>query len=174
MVIRRCPRCHATGDDQYGFCIRCGYEFPKLDISANNCPLCNYPNPEEADYCVKCGSPLIFKQQLENNESALNPIIIQKAVSENAQAYNGKPTSRLLILLGYIFSILGGLIGLIIAIYLITRKDPVAKRHGRIQLLIFVFYLIILLILILTGTVTVDTLMKYSEMNLANVTNLTL
>ena len=142
MVIRRCPKCHTTGDD------RCGYEFPELDISANNCPLCNYPNPEEADYCVKCGSPLIFKQQNENNESALNPIIIQKTVAENAQAYTGKPTSRLLILLGYIFSILGGLIGLIIAIYLITRKDPVAKKHGRIQLLIFVFYLIILLVLI--------------------------
>lgn len=174
MVIRRCPKCHTTGDDRYGFCIKCGYEFPELDISANNCPLCNYPNPEEADYCVKCGSPLIFKQQNENNESALNPIIIQKTVAENAQAYTGKPTSRLLILLGYIFSILGGLIGLIIAIYLITRKDPVAKKHGRIQLLIFVFYLIILLALILTGTVSVDTLMKYGELNLANITNRTL
>ena len=173
MVVRRCPRCHATGDDQYGFCIRCGYEFPKLEVDANTCPLCNYSNPDEADYCVKCGSPLIFKQDFDN-QSSLNPIIIQRKVSEDAQSYNGPRTSRIVILLGYIFSILGGLLGLIIAIYLITRKDPVAKKHGRIQLLIFIFYLVLLLILLLTGTINSDTIMQYSQLNLANLTNLTL
>ena len=173
MVIRRCPRCHATGDDQYGFCIKCGYEFPKLEVDANTCPLCNYSNPDEADYCVKCGSPLIFKQDFDN-QSSLNPIIIQREVSEDAQSYNGPRTSRIVILLGYIFSILGGLLGLIIAIYLITRKDPVAKKHGRIQLLIFIFYLVLLLILLLTGTINSDTLMQYSQLNLANLTNQTL
>ena len=173
MVVRRCPRCHATGDDQYGFCIRCGYEFPKLEVDANTCPLCNYSNPDEADYCVKCGSPLIFKQDFDN-QSSLNPIIIQRNISEDAQSYNGPRTSRIVILLGYIFSILGGLLGLIIAIYLITRKDPVAKKHGRIQLLIFIFYLVLLLILLLTGNITSDTLMQYSQLNLANLTNLTL
>ena len=99
---------------------------------------------------------------------------IQRKVSEDAQSYNGPRTSRIVILLGYIFSILGGLLGLIIAIYLITRKDPVAKKHGRIQLLIFIFYLILLLILLLTGNITSDTLMQYSQLNLANLTNLTL
>ena len=174
MVIRRCPKCHSNSDDKYGFCIKCGYEFPELNVEANTCPLCNYSNPDEADYCVKCGSPLIFKQQFNNNESSLNPIIIQRKISDDGLDYNGPRTSRILILLGYIFSILGGLIGLIIAIYLVTRKDPVAKRHGRIQLLIFVFYLIILLILILTGAVTTDTLMQYSQMEMGNLTNLTL
>ena len=29
-MIRRCPQCGATGDDVYGFCIKCGYEFPKI------------------------------------------------------------------------------------------------------------------------------------------------
>ena len=66
MVIRRCPKCHTTSDDQYGFCIKCGYEFPELEVDANTCPLCNYSNPEEAEYCVKCGSPLIFKEQFED------------------------------------------------------------------------------------------------------------
>lgn len=173
MVVRRCPRCHATCDDQYGFCIRCGYEFPKLEVDDNTCPLCNYSNPDEADYCVKCGSPLIFKQDFDN-QSSLNPIIIQRNISDNAQSYNGPRTSRIVILLGYIFSILGGLLGLIIAIYLITRKDPVAKRHGRIQLLIFIFYLVLLLILLLTGTINSDTIMQYSQLNLANLTNQTL
>lgn len=173
MVVRRCPRCHTTCDDQYGFCIRCGYEFPKLEVDDNTCPLCNYSNPDEADYCVKCGSPLIFKQDFDN-QSSLNPIIIQRNISDNAQSYNGPRTSRIVILLGYIFSILGGLLGLIIAIYLITRKDPVAKRHGRIQLLIFIFYLVLLLILLLTGTINSDTIMQYSQLNLANLTNQTL
>lgn len=39
-----------------------------------------------------------------------------------------KPTSKIIIILGYIFSLLGGLIGVILAIYLATRKDPVAKN----------------------------------------------
>ena len=30
MTIRRCPQCGATTDDVYGFCIKCGYEFPKI------------------------------------------------------------------------------------------------------------------------------------------------
>ena len=64
MVMRRCTQCHTTSDDQYGFCIKCGYEFPKLEDVANVCPLCNYPNPDEAEYCVKCGTPLIFKNQM--------------------------------------------------------------------------------------------------------------
>lgn len=172
MVIRRCPQCHTTSDDQYGFCIKCGHEFPKMEDVANVCPLCNYSNPDEAEYCVKCGTPLIFKNQMENTESSLNPIVIKREISMDAERIRNTPhTSRILIALGYIFSILGGLLGLIIAIYLITRKDPVAKKHGRVQLGIFIFYLVLLLILILTGTINSEMLMQYSQMNLTNITN---
>lgn len=177
MTIRRCPKCHTTSDDQYGFCIKCGYEFPKIDTTNNICPLCNYSNPEEADYCVKCGTPLIFKNQFEDSETSLNPIIIKRKVSQDAHDINAPHTNRLLILLGYVFSILGGIIGLIIAIYLATRKDPVAKRHGRIQLGIFIFYLLLISILIITGSLTLESLNQYDQMlsgNLSNITNLTL
>jgi hypothetical protein len=174
MVVRRCPQCHTSCDDRYGFCIKCGYEFPKFEATANTCPLCNHENPDEADFCVKCGSPLIFKAQFENASSSINQKNIRNETIYNAPDMNPPHTSRILIVLGYIFSILGGLLGLIIAIYLTTRKDPVAKRHGRIQLVIFIFYLILLLILILTGTVTTDTLMQYSQMQFGNLTNLTL
>lgn len=174
MVVRRCPQCHTTGDDQYGFCIKCGYEFPKVENSPYICPLCGYENPEEADFCVKCGSPLIFKQHIETSESSFGPIIIQKRVTRDEENVPTSSTSRILIVLGYIFSILGGLLGLIIAIYLITRKDPVAKKHGRNQLLIFVFYLVLLLVLILTGAISEEMLMQYSKMNFNNLTNLTL
>ena len=173
MVMRRCPKCHSTGDDQYGFCIKCGYEYPKMEATPNTCPLCGYENPDEADYCVKCGSPLIFKNQGDNPNNPINPIIIRR-IPDNPQDVESGTTSKIIIIFGYLFSILGGLLGIIIAIYLVTRRDPVAKKHGRIQLAIFVFYLVLILIFILTGAISTDTLMQYSQMNLTNLTNVTL
>lgn len=173
MVMRRCPKCHSTGDDQYGFCIKCGYEYPKIEATEDTCPFCGYENPEEAEYCVKCGSPLIFKNHGDNPDNPISPIVIRR-ISNDPQDMEVGKTSRILILFGYIFSILGGLLGLIIAIYLVSRKDPVAKKHGRIQLAIFIFYLVLILILILTGVISTDNLMQYSQMNLTNLTNMTL
>lgn len=175
MVVRRCPQCHTTGDDQYGFCIKCGYEFSKAENTGNICPVCNFPNPDEADYCVKCGTPLLKIHYMPGEGNGLNPIIVRRRVIGEPVQGEVPHTSRLLIILGYIFSILGGLIGLIIALYLITRRDPVAKKHGTIQLGIFVFYLILILIFILTGAITTDTLIQYTQMTgLENLTNMTL
>ena len=170
MVLRRCPQCHSTTDDIYGFCIKCGYEFPKIETNPNACPLCKYPNPDEADYCVKCGTPLIFKTQFEEKPNTANPIIIQKEVHKDTPEYNEHKTSGLLIFLGYVFSILGGLIGLIIAIYLSTRKDPNARKHGHIQLAIFVFYVLIIAILFATGNVPSETIATYKQILHGNVT----
>ena len=105
-MIRRCPQCGSASDDMYGFCIKCGYEFPKIESNADTCPLCGFQNPEEADYCVKCGTPLVFKKQFQGDaNSNFNPIIIKKEVSNNAEKYRQSRTSRWLILFGYIFSI---------------------------------------------------------------------
>ena len=78
MVLRKCPKCGTTTDDIYGFCIKCGYEFPKIEKDGSTCPLCGFSNPDEADFCVKCGTPLIFKSQFDKNHDNLNPIIIKK------------------------------------------------------------------------------------------------
>lgn len=172
MVLRRCPQCGSTSDDQYGFCIKCGYEFPKITISKNACPLCGYANPDEADYCVKCGTPLLFKNQPDENQSSLNPIVIKKEVVPDASQFKTQRTSRILIALGYIFSILGGILGLIIAIYLSTRKDPVAKRHGHIQLAIFVFYVVLIIILYATGNIPADIMTEYKQLLAGNFTML--
>lgn len=172
MVLRRCPQCGSTSDDQYGFCIKCGYEFPKISISKNACPLCGYANPDEADYCVKCGTPLLFKNQPDENQSSLNPIVIKKEVVPDASQFKTQRTSRILIALGYIFSILGGILGLIIAIYLSTRKDPVAKRHGHIQLAIFVFYVVLIIILYATGNIPADLMTEYKQLFAGNFTML--
>ena len=165
MVFRRCPQCGSTSDDAYGFCIKCGYEFPKIDPQEQTCPLCGFKNPDEADYCVKCGTPLLFKNQMENN-SVINPVVIEKPQSDVHK------TSRLLILLGYLFSILGGIIGLIIAIYLSTRKDPVARRHGHIQLAIFAFYVAIIAIMYATGNISPTIISDYQQLLAGNFSSL--
>lgn len=171
-MIRRCPQCGTATDDMYGFCIKCGYEFPKIEAGENACPLCGYPNPDEADYCVKCGTPLLFKSQFEGNHTALNPIVIKKEVASNANNYRSGGTHRWLIIFGYIFSILGGILGLIIAIYLSTRKDPVARRHGHIQLAIFVFYIALILILYATGNIPADAISQYQQLLAGNMTSI--
>lgn len=172
-MIRRCPQCGTASDDMYGFCIKCGHEFPKIESEAGTCPLCGYKNPEEADFCVKCGTPLVFKQQFKGDpDSELNPIVIKKEISRNAENYRQHQTSRWLILFGYIFSILGGILGLIIAIYLSTRKDPIARRHGHIQLAIFVFYLAIILILFATGNIPADVMTQYKQLLSGNLTSI--
>lgn len=59
-----------------------------------------------------------------------------------------KKSYTLTIVLGYIFSVLGGLIGLILAIYNVTRDDESAKLHGKIQLIIFVVWIIIIAMMV--------------------------
>lgn len=172
-MIRRCPQCGSASDDMYGFCIKCGYEFPKIESNADTCPLCGFQNPEEADYCVKCGTLLVFKKQFQGDaNSNLNPIIIKKEVSSNAENYRQSGTSRWLILFGYIFSILGGILGLIIAIYLSTRKDPVARKHGHIQLAIFAFYIVLIAILYATGNMPQDAVSQYQQLLAGNITRI--
>lgn len=170
-MIRRCPQCGTASDDVYGFCIKCGYEYPEIPKDKNACPLCGYPNPDEADYCVKCGTPLLFKSQFEGAHNSLNPIVIQKEVVRPEQTNVGR-TSRIWIVLGYFFSILGSIIGLIIALYLITRKDPVAKKHGYIQIAIVMFYLIILAILFATGSIPPEIINEYSQLLAGNFTSI--
>ncbi len=154
MVIRRCPKCGNTNDDQYGFCIKCGYEFPEIDPEANNCPLCGFENPKEAVFCVKCGTSLIFNQNQDQK-----PIIIKytnNSTNTNTKIKSDyKPTSKGLIILGYFFSIFfDGIPGLLIGIYIVTRKDPYAKIHGYIQIVISAINLISTL-LIVTGIITI-------------------
>lgn len=172
-MIRRCPQCGTTTDDMYGFCIKCGHEFPKIEAEGNICPLCQYPNPDEADYCVKCGTPLIFKKQFEGDpNSAMKPIVIKKEVIRDAQQYKANKTSKWLIIFGYVFSILGGILGLIIAIYLSTRKDPNARKHGHIQLAIFAFYIMLIAIMFATGNMPADAISQYQQMLAGNFTSI--
>ena len=172
-MIRRCPQCGTAADDKYGFCYKCGYEFPKIEVDPDTCQSCGFHNPPEADYCVKCGAPLVFKQQFEKTSTTnLGPIVIQKEVVQRPPEQRQNRTSRWLILFGYIFSILGGVIGLIIAIYLSTRKDPVARKHGHSQLAIFIFYIALILILYATGNIPADAIAQYKQILSGNFTRI--
>lgn len=172
-MIRRCPQCGSTTDDVYGFCIKCGREFPKNEIGGDKCPLCGFKNPEEADYCVKCGTPLLFKKQFEQTSTrSFGPIVIEKHAAKPVPTASRQKTSQWLIIFGYIFSILGGLLGLIIAIYLSTRKDPNARKHGHIQLAIFGFYILLILIFYFTGNIPADALTQYKQMLAGNFTSI--
>ena len=167
-MIRRCPQCGTASDDMYGFCIKCGYEFQEIPQGENTCPLCGFPNPDEADFCVKCGTPLLFKGQFENANNNINPIIIKKQIGNTTP--NKPHTSRFIIALGYLFTILGSIIGLIFAIYLITRKDPVARKHGIIQLVIIIFYVALIAALIATGIITPEMINRYGNLTFGNFT----
>ena len=170
MVLRRCPQCGTASDDIYGFCIKCGYEFPKIEHDPSTCPLCGFNNPDEADFCVKCGTPLLFKNQNENGEF-ISPIVIKRTAAEQPVPQQKSGFSRIIVFLGYLFSILGGLLGLIIAIYLITRKDPSMKKHGYIQLAIFGFYLLVIAILFATGNIPADAIANYQQLLSGNFTS---
>ncbi len=165
MVIRRCPQCGTTSDDQYGFCYKCGFEFQKIKTNVNQCPLCGFENPDEADYCVKCGSPLIFKSQFQENNPEIKPIVIKKSTTTSASGW-----MKWLIVFGYLFSILGGLLGFIIAIYLVTRKDPSVRKHGVVQLAILLFYIILIAILYATGVIPPETVSNYRQLLAGNLT----
>ena len=170
MVLRRCSQCGSTGDDIYGFYIKCGWEFPKVKSGEHFCPLCGYQNPDEADFCVKCGTPLLFKSQFEKDNAAFNPVIIKKTVSLGSGSSQYDSMTKWLIIFGYLFSILGGLLGLIIAIYLITRKNPNVRKHGIIQLAIFGFYIALIAILYATGNIPADAFTNYQQLILGNFT----
>ena len=97
----------------------------------------------------------------------------KKEISKNSMKQEEyKPTSKIIIILGYIFSLLGGLIGVILAIYLATRKDPVAKKHGYIQLTILVLYGILILTLYLTGNLDLTAIDNATQMLSNNLTGI--
>ncbi|MCL2157595.1 MAG: zinc ribbon domain-containing protein [Methanobrevibacter sp.] len=56
-------------------------------------------------------------------------------------------THTLAIVLGYIFSFLGGLLGVVIAIYLLTRNNKDAKTHGIIMIFLNIIMTIVWLMI---------------------------
>lgn len=86
------------------------------------CPSCGEELPDGANFCKSCGSKINSVPRAENPQRP---------------AYDESHT--LAIVLGYLFAILIPLIGIIIAIYLLTRKNSSsASKHGKYILIVAV------------------------------------
>lgn len=70
---------------------------------------------------------------MEDENNDVMAVNVDEDVNVNEPAEN---KHTLAIILGYVFSALGGLIGLIFSIYLQSRQNPNAVMHGRIQMCI--------------------------------------
>ena len=53
-----------------------------------------------------------------------------------------------------------------------VRKDPVARKHGHIQLAIFVFYIALIAVLYATGNIPADAISQYKQILSGNFTRI--
>ena len=73
-----------------------------------------------------------------------------------------------MIIIGYLFAILGSVLGFIFAFYLITRKDSNARKHGIVQLIVLIAEFGLIGFLIFTGQMDPNIIL-----NPFNTTNMT-
>ena len=89
------------------------------------------------------------------------------------QLSSKKNNYTLLIVIGYIFAILGSVLGFIFAIYLLTRKDANAKRHGLIQLVLLILEFILVGVLIYTGQMDPNIILNpFNTTQMTNMSNI--
>ena len=143
------------------------------------CPNCGKINDGSTDFCIYCGT-IYEEYNAEDDDSNIffiptrsgkrqevkfNPM--PEKIKEKKQSYT------IMILIGYIFAILGSVLGFIFAFYLITRKDSTAKKHGIIQLVLLIIEFGIFGFLILTGQIDPNILLNpFNTTQMANMTNM--
>lgn len=155
-----CFKCGKKNESGSKFCEDCGSSLAENtdrenELSSKNCPNCGKNVVLQSKFCDSCGNPLI--------EGIVKPKTICKfcgsEIPTGAQKcmrcgewvdkkvedsrYNG------IIAVGYIFTLLGGWIGFIIALYLITRDNKKARKNGYIMLIIALVIAIIVSIFLI-------------------------
>ena len=104
-----CPSCGAEKKEGSKFCHNCGYAFPDTGLGGEN---------------LGAGSVVQESQPFDSNFNV------------NQNPNQGMPTSEnphnIPKILGYICAILIPLFGLIFGIYMYTRPEENAKKHGKI------------------------------------------
>lgn len=128
----KCPKCGEINNFGAKFCRSCGVKLEET----NFCPGCGYKNEPGSKFCSNCGASLTLTSPntMPNmNQNYVNP--------EMTDAHSA------VAIIGYIFAILGGWIGLIIGIYLITRENPTAKRNGKIIIIISIVMAILWIVI---------------------------
>lgn len=96
------------------------------------CPKCGTKNQDDAIFCENCGT------KLDGSGSHQDP-----KSQRISKSFEDKKPSSVIVIIGYIFALLGGLIGIIIGAYLFTRNNKDAKFHGRNMLIIAAIVLLV-------------------------------
>ena len=140
-----CPSCGAEKKEGSKFCHNCGYAFPDSELggeSVNN-SFDSQSNPISNSGVQSSGIP---------NSGVQTSGIPNSGVEASGIPNPGMQTSEnphtLPKILGYICAILIPLFGVIFAIYMLTRPEEDAKKHGKIMLGLSIFIWIISAILI--------------------------
>ena len=139
------------------------------------CPKCGKINDGTTDFCIYCGT--IYEEYKADED---NSNIFSIGNGPNRKPWNdSNPLSgenhnyRLMIIIGYIFAILGSVLGFIFAIYLITRKDPSAKKHGIIQLALLIIEFAFVGFLIYTGQMDINMILDpFNTTQMYNMTKM--
>lgn len=96
------------------------------------CPFCGEELKDEAKFCKSCG------KSLEDIHQGGDDVFKQPVNTQQTPIPQASNNHKIAIILGYICAILIPLFGLIFGIYLVTRNDANAKKHGKFVILISV------------------------------------
>ena len=124
-----CTQCGAEMIDEAMFCSKCGSSF---GFQTQNQGIHSQQSVNQGQNvnqtqgpCLKCGSLTPYNSDICHACGEVDP-------------HKSKDRHTLAIVFGYIFSFLTPIIGIIFAIYLLTRKNKDVNKHGIIQLAISV------------------------------------
>ncbi len=96
------------------------------------CPNCGSENKDDAQFCESCGTKL----DAVGGDIGSSANISQSQPYYQKQDSEANKPSSILVVLGYIFAILGGLIGVVLGFILYSKDNHEAKTHGRNILII--------------------------------------
>lgn len=113
-----CPKCSNETKENEVYCEKCGYKLPQKIAAV------------EQRFCLKCGAELRKEEKFCSSCGTR----IGEMGPENATEL--KYPHQVATVLGYVFGFLGGWLGLVFGIYLLTREHPRAKYHGKIVLIV--------------------------------------
>ena len=104
------------------------------------CPSCGAEKKEGSKFCHNCGYEFKEVEVGANQDPSPNAQLNQ---SPNPAVQTSENSHTISKVLGYIFAILIPLIGLIFGIYLWSRDEENAKKHGKIIIGLSIFIWII-------------------------------